>query len=252
MLNLDLSIAKNTSVGKKFFDLNDSGYEPEILELISKLMLSKIDDTLFINVGSNIGIFPLFVAKLARINNLKIDIHAHEPFSEIRDIAFRLMHINDLNYHLDEYAITNFNGETDFYISKNSDSSCSIIEGFRTHKNVLRINTRTLDSLYFDTIKQKEYGKVIILVDVESAEPQVLQGAIKLMNEIRPIVICEVLAGRTESQLEDIFTTANYKYYNFNNGNWMNSNKIVGDMSYTYKDWLFLPKETDINEYIKE
>ena len=247
MINIDLNSARKTSVGKCFFNSDQRGYEPEITDLILKIISHTQDKTLFINVGSNIGIFPLIVAKISKINSLNIDIYAHEPFEEMRSIAYKLMEDNNLKYELREDAISNVNGKSDFFVSAKSDSSCSIISGFRECKYKLEVNTRTLDSLYFNLIKTGGYKKTIILIDVESAEHLVLSGATNILEAVRPIIICEVLFRRTETELENIFSKMNYNYFMFDGNRWKVSDKIIGDRTYKYRDWLFLPKEIDFN-----
>ena len=53
------------------------------------------------------------------------------------------------------------------------------MEGFRPAKGTLKVNVETLDELYFHYLNKSAFDQVILKVDVETFEPQVLEGAKK-------------------------------------------------------------------------
>jgi len=87
--------------------------------------------------------------------------------------------------------------------------------------------------------------RLILIVDVETLEPSVLRGASKIISDIRPVIICEVLAGRVEEQLEEVMKDHHYTFYSYNGTTWSQQTGISGDHLGLYRDWVFLPSELD-------
>lgn len=83
----------------------------------------------------------------------------------------------------------------------------------------------------------------VLLIDTESTEPAVLRGATDFIARVRPAIICEVLAGRTEDALSDIINEIEYTAYALTDSGPEQRDEIVGDRSYQHRDWVFLPKE---------
>jgi hypothetical protein len=139
-----------------------------------------------------------------------------------------------------------YDGVSDFYVSARSDASNSLISGFRPSKEVIQVKVNTLDQVYYDLLKYHDYDEFLLMVDVETAEPQVLRGAEKIIKSYRPKIICEVLSGRTESELQTIMSGYGYTFYRYKDETWVLEEKVFGDSSHKYRDWLFLPKEESI------
>ncbi len=251
-MRLDITASQGTQIFKMI--TNDSQFEPEILDALLNLMQVQ-KRSIFIDVGSNIGIFPLILAKLMQQkddeNSFKqtsqqvpnISIHAHEPLPMLQEISRKLMHDNKVKYDLQETAISNVKGEKSLYVSAMSDSSNSLMEGFRPSKEVIQVQVNTLDNLYLNYLSTAQHDQVIIKIDVETHEPEVLEGAQKILEKIRPIIICEVLAKRTEERLELIFKSKDYAMFRFTGATWIKEAALFGDPNYEYRDWIFVPKE---------
>ena len=213
-MRLDITASQGTQIFKMI--TTDSQFEPEILEALINLIRAE-KRSVFIDVGSNIGIFPLILSKLMQLKDNEtpfkrssqhvpdISIHAHEPLPMLQEISRKLMHDNKVKYDLQEIAISNTKGEKSLYVSAMSDSSNSLMEGFRPSKDVIQVRVNTLDNLYLDYLSKAQFDQVILKIDVETHEPEVLEGAQSILEKIRPIIICEVLAKRTEDRLESIF-----------------------------------------------
>ncbi len=259
-MEIDITSAQGTQIFKMISE--QSEFEPETFQALFHFCdLAK--RVCFIDVGSNIGIFPLALSRYQEIHRAKalqsssIDvdpelvIYAHEPLPMLKDISERLMSENNVSYNLSSTAISNSTGTADFYVSAMSDSSNSLLEGFRPTKETLKVKVNTLDELYFQYLKESAFDRMILKIDVETFEPQVLEGASRILNVHRPIIICEVLANRTEQKLEPLFRHNQYNMYRYNGEHWVLENDLYGDPDYKYRDWLFLPNELFSEEFLK-
>jgi FkbM family methyltransferase len=239
-ITLDFATASSTSVGAAL--MRGEQFEPEILDLVC-FLCRKAEKTLFIDVGSNIGYFPLAMRAFAKAFGRNIDIHAHEPLPALCSVARSLQHANSLKYKLHSSALSNQRGQSDFYVSAVSDSSNSLQKGFRKHKATIKVTVNTLDSAYLAYAQLHSFTETIIMIDVESAEHLVLEGGLRTLQLLRPHIVCEVLAGRNESDIARILSTLDYVYYRFDGLVWRREQHIFGDPSYRYRDWWFIPSE---------
>ncbi|MFO7908025.1 MAG: FkbM family methyltransferase [Pirellulaceae bacterium] len=238
---MDFSLAKSTEVGRR---LIAGSFEPEVAQLVKGLIRKTAKGKhLFIDVGANIGYFPLLAKHMALSEGIEIDCYAHEPLPELLAIAQHLKRRNGIDYALSPLAVGDFTGRAKFYVSSQSDSSSSLAVGFRKAKDVIEVDVSTLDNLYTDVLSDGDYQEVLIMIDVETGEPAVLRGGEGVIRRFRPLIICEVLAGRTEVALTQLFDAADYSPFRFDGVGWVLDTSIFGDKTYTYRDWFFVPNE---------
>jgi FkbM family methyltransferase len=240
-VTLLLSHASKTSVGKALLRGNE--FEPEVIDLLCYLSNHR-DATLFIDVGSNIGFFPLALRSFASKRGLNITIHAHEPYRPLHDIAIKLQTCNNLLYHLHPTAISEQKGTANFYVSAISDSSNSLVRGFRDHKATVTVKVNSLDNAYLALCKATRFKRHIVMIDVETAEHLVLLGAVRLLQQFRPHVICEVLPNRNEQAINSVMSSLGYLYYRFNGRHWSRESFVFGDKNHQYRDWWFVPSDS--------
>lgn len=239
---LNFTAAGATEVGR-ILDRGHGEYEPEVLALLVRLLDAQ-PNALFIDIGSNIGFFPLAILEKVREGHLPwVDIRAHEPLPALRSVAVELQEANALHYSLSSLAISNHSGVADLFVSAVSDASNSLNPGFRRAKGTVPVEVATLDSLYLEELAGRAFSRVVIKVDVESHEVEALEGAREILTNVRPVVICEVLYNRTEQGLSRLFREVRYTAHRYDGQTWTATEAIEGDSTYTYRDWLFVPQE---------
>lgn len=241
-IKINVSEGKGTSVVRNII-MTKGQYEPEIVSLLLYLLESSSGKSFFVDVGSNIGLFPLIAAEYKKLSGKVLDIIAHEPLPQLQQTSLRLQIANNLFYSLDANAISDTSGTADFYVSAVSDSSNSLVSGFREIKEVITVSLGTIDSLYTERVTSNDYKNVILMIDVETAEPAVLRGAIGFLKRVRPVIICEVLANRSESEMQPLLKQLGYAFYRYDGEMWQLTNELKGDRTYKYRDWLFIPSE---------
>ena len=68
-----------------------------------------------------------------------------------------------------------------------------------------------------------------------------LAGGLEFVSTVRPHIVCEVLAGRTEAQLERVVDRLGYLRYRMSENGPVLESTIVGDPTYRHRDWCFAP-----------
>src|SRR5690606_28293792 len=100
-------------------------------------------------------------------------------------------------------------GTATLHLSDVTDSSNSLLEGFRPSQRGLDVPIETLD----DYVAAAPAPPRLLKIDTEATEPDVLRGAERFLRDQRPWLICEVLAGRTEAELEALLAPLGYQWH---------------------------------------
>jgi len=220
------------------------GFEASTLRLFLKLMESS--EVLF-DIGANTGIYTL----IAGVANPQSQVHAFEPVPRVCDYFEKNVEINRLtNAELHRIALTDYDGQIELYVPpKALPSSASTLKGFVADTEVLRVQAQTLDSF---VAQHHILGVDLLKIDTEATEHLVLQGGRKTIERDQPTMICEVLAGRTESQLHAVLDGLGYKYFWISRDGLVEKRKIVGDPTYQEANYLFITDEKLNDSSIRE
>ncbi|MGK7893436.1 MAG: FkbM family methyltransferase [Xenococcus sp. (in: cyanobacteria)] len=230
--------ADNTFMGKLLKREGFANYEPHTIATILQL-LERSESKVFFDIGCNIGIYSFSVAAL--FGN-QVTIRAFEPMPNLASIATQISQDNNLSYKVEEMAMGSSSGNAILYVSQKSDTSNSLLQGFRPSKQELSVRVETIDAY----VKSNGLIPSVIKIDTEATEPDVISGATEVLSKNRPWIICEVLKGRTEEKLQLVMEQYGYYYYHITDEkSWIPSEKIVGDPSYKLRDWLFAPEKID-------
>jgi FkbM family methyltransferase len=154
----------------------------------------KFKDKIFLDIGVNIGQTLLKVIFL----NKKQNYIGFEPNASCVSYVNELIRVNALStIAIFPVALSDHTGEINlqFYHDRKTDSSASLVQGFRADKVVYTRKVFTVDanSIHFDD----SIG--LIKIDVEGAELEALKGLERHLQIDRPLVVCEVLPVYNES-----------------------------------------------------
>ena len=159
--------------------LVDGVYEPECINLMFSHLAQ---DSLFLDIGANIGAFSIPAAKhLKKLNGKVIAVEASPT---IFPYLKKNVEINNLeNIELLSLAVTNSDRNfVDFYEAPTEKFGMgSIAPQFQS--TPISVQTITVDSI----LKDQELAKVSFMkVDVEGYEAEVFEGASQLFNSLNP------------------------------------------------------------------
>jgi FkbM family methyltransferase len=145
-------------------------YEKETIKMF-KSLISK--DTLFMDVGANVGLFSsIAISRGAKVL-------AFEPHPHIRNILKENLSGNNIEIY--EYAASDKEEEVKLFISKEPGSHSLKLEG---GKYIL------VKSLMIDSLISKKVN--LVKIDVEGAELKAIKGMRKILENHKPDLIIEV------------------------------------------------------------
>jgi FkbM family methyltransferase len=222
-------------------------FEPETLPLF--LDLAGGSGVIF-DVGANTGLYGLAAAA----QSSKSKVYAFEPVPKTFQKLERNIRVNELrNLHPVCAAACDVDGEIPIYLPPGPylPISASAMRGFRETGESIQAR-----ALRLDTFRRDEgIGAVDLMkVDTEGTEPGVLSGAQETLREGEPILICEVLRGLTEDALHGILDPLDYRYFHITEQGLVPRERIVGDASYRWMNYLFVPasKVDRVRRYLGE
>jgi FkbM family methyltransferase len=148
-------------------------------ELDTKIIREEIHEgDIVIDVGANIGYYTLIFAQLVGKSGKVI---AFEPESKNFEILKKNVEINNYdNVIVEQKIVSEKCGKMKLYVS-DSDIVGHRIQQMKNLKNFVEVESVTLD----DYMKKLNLDKKVnfIKIDVEGAEPNVLEGSNKILEE---------------------------------------------------------------------
>jgi FkbM family methyltransferase len=212
-----------------------AGYEPETLACF--LAIVSLRGGPVFDVGANIGVFSLVAAALS-----DVEVVAFEPTPELAAVARTLADRNDLRFTVEEIALGAESGTATFHLSDVTDSSNSLLDGFRPSATSIEVVLESLD----DHCARTGTIPRVLKIDTEATEPDVFRGGLATIREHRPWIVCEVLARRTETQLEEVLGPLGYTWYQITSElPLVPRRELFGDRAYRFNNWLFAPEQPD-------
>lgn len=249
-------IVKVTSKQKdtKQFYLNNPPYqlETEIYwqgfdklkwEIKTRLLWSVLcrKSNTILDIGANSGIYSI----LAKVYNNEASVYAFEPQTNVYNVLIKNNEINNFNIHCQQLALSDRNGTVPFYnygndtFGKNNTTAGSLNKSWRKNdqKSII-VQVDTLDSF----INSQEVKNIdLIKIDVESYEPEVLEGYKNHINLHRPFIIIEIIGETTGKKIEAFFEGKNYIYYNIDEVSGISESIHLG--IHEYYNYFLCPSE---------
>lgn len=211
-------------------------YEPESVNYFCEM--SKKSKVIF-DIGANDGIYSIS----ASLVNPSSKIYAFEPADHIRKICEQNIAFNSntiKNVEIIPFALSDVVGRFPFYNSSADNGNSSLSSDFRSNTEMVEVEVTTGDKF----VEKYQINNVdLIKIDTESTEHLVLNGLLETIKRDEPDIICEVLHGRTEEKLESIMRPLGYKFYWLSKEGLLLKDKIVGDPTCKYPNYLFTKRK---------
>ena len=186
------------------------------------------------DVGANTGIYALIVKAF----NPKAKVFAFEPINRIFDKLKYNSQLNNYDIVCLKQAVSNKDGNAPFYdIPEENSYSSSLSADFAGNKGY-EVNSIVIETIRLDTlIKQKNLEKVdLIKIDVETYEPEVLEGLGEYLNKFKPTLLIEILSDEIARKVETFVSNKGYLYFDINEetNSVKQVNQITKSSSYNY------------------
>jgi len=142
-------------------------------------------DWICFDIGANIGYYSLLFASLHK----EIEVHSFEPIPLCYHLLNSSILLNDFsNIRLNNFALSNYNGISEFSISKKCESSSFIHTEMSPLEKRIQVEVRRLD----DYIRENDIERIDFMkIDVEGAEKLVLEGSLETLSnkELQPKIL---------------------------------------------------------------
>jgi FkbM family methyltransferase len=195
------------------------------------------EDRAVVDVGANIGTHALVWAQALP----GTPVFAIEPTPATQALLRRNVERNGKRDQIRilPYAASNADGEAEFFLTADDAYNSMVDSGRKRRLGVIRVPARRLDTLAAEALEGRRVG--LLKIDVEGAEPEVLEGARALLHRDRPILFLEVWGsgkGRDPDAIVQSVRDLGYRSYVYTERGLVRSQKH-DDRHYNY---FFLPR----------
>jgi FkbM family methyltransferase len=162
------------------------------------------------DIGANTGLYGL----VARSVNPDARVYALEPVKRVCEKLRENNVLNDYDIVCIEKAASNSNGPAIIYDTK-TDHVLSVTVGKNLNPDAEVVPT-TIETIRLETlIRDLQISRVdLIKVDVETHEPEVLEGFGAHLDEYRPAMLIEILSDEVGGKVEALVADKGYLYFN--------------------------------------
>lgn len=195
-----------------FWEGLDKKYECKSLNIWRKL--AQKSNVVF-DIGANTGLYSL----LAQVVSPESDIYGFEPVGKIYDKFVANCQINQYKIKCEQLALSNQTGEVIFYdLPVLNNYSASLNKDFSDihHAQLIdqRIELKVKAMTLKDYIESNKIDRIDLMkIDVETFEPQVLEGMDIYLEKFRPAMLIEILKDEIGERVEAIVNGLGYLYF---------------------------------------
>ena len=192
--------------------LDNFEYVPIFKKLVQKT-------SSFIDIGANTGLY----STLGCLCNPNLQVYAFEPSQGPFEYLKKNISINGFEKRIKPYqvALANDTGSADFHEVANLkykflDHNLGGVGNLSRKISHRHMTTTKVEVNRLDYMKEELNisGKLLVKIDTEATEDIVLKGMAEVMEEFRPIIICETLYNQIEASIEKIMKGHGYLAYN--------------------------------------
>ena len=201
--NLNYAIKKKICGRDLIIPMNEGTLETLLLleETFKSSLLKRFQSIAntdyFVDIGANYG---QTLAEVYAFNS-SIKYFGFEPNPEPFRLLNKIARLNGIDAHLYPWACTSEAKPIELFASYEIDSGATILPEIRpdTYENTqgVWIAGYPLDSILPDSIPKS----FVLKIDVEGSENEVLKGATRILENKRPLILCEVLHAHRSSEI---------------------------------------------------
>lgn len=226
--------------------INFNKYEESESELMIKVCDFLRDDFTFVDVGANVGWYSTMLSK--RYSNSRV--FSFEPITPVFEQLKKNIELNELNNcYAFNLGLSDEKGELKFYFDENFSGKTSLAK--TAENGVIEVSAK-LDTLDQYSLEVESLDKIdLIKCDIEGAEIKFVHGALKSIDNYRPVVFMELLRkwcakfNYHPNDVIDIFRSVGYQCYGISDNGLREIDVVNLDTIET--NYIFLHKVNHIN-----
>lgn len=219
-----------------FWEGLQGGWEKVSIDIWVKLCKKS---NVIIDIGANTGIFSL-VAKSIQPN---AKVYAFEPVKRVFEKLQQNITLNQFDIKSYELAVSNQLGKAIIY-----DTPTDHIYSVTVNKNLSEGNdsafTVEIDLTTLDTFIEEEKltGIDLMKIDVETHEPEVLEGFKKHIATFKPTMLIEILNNEVAEKVNLLVKDLEYLYFNIDEKSGIRKTETIEKSD--YYNYLICDKAT--------
>lgn len=241
---LNVLSRKQTAVQRQLRRSGLAGYEPTTQATLLALAGQAPAGGAVYDIGAHIGLYSALVDAVYGRRPGGPRTFAFEPTPLTAALCRRIRHCNNLDYEVQQTALSSAPGTAELYFSHKSESSNSLNPAHRKHTASVTVPVTTVDAFTEDR------GLVphLIKVDVETYEAAVLTGALATIRRHRPWIICELLPSADHGSLRTALTPLTAMDYGLHpitpESPWQSYDETTYQQAVSpqSRDWLLAPR----------
>lgn len=206
-----------------------NGWEKESIKLWIKLCEKA---GTIIDIGANTGVYSLIAKTVSPLSK----VYAFEPVARVFDKLKENIELNHFDIIAIDAAVSDSDGTAIFY-----DIPAEHVYSVTINKNLNSPDTKTIETkvqtiTLNSFIRNNGIKKIDLMkIDVETHEPEVLEGFSDYLMEFRPALLIEILNDEVGNRVNDLVRNAGYLYFNIDeNGAVRRVDKILKSDYYNY------------------
>jgi FkbM family methyltransferase len=225
------------------------GFEPQEYDIF--VHIAKNSKVLF-DVGANLGYYSI----LGRLFNPDLKVFCFEPMPDARTFLEKNITLNKLkNISISPLALSENNGTASFYANRNPRfphikehlfGDNSLDKNFTsrdTYEQIeIKVQTDTMDNFVKNNLGSLQID--FLKMDTEGSENLVLRGAGTVLKEHQPVIMCEIVRGVIETEIEQILRQNGYQFYRIVKGRLVKTDTITAHQG---KEDYFMATENKLN-----
>jgi FkbM family methyltransferase len=162
-----------------------------------------------LDVGANTGIYSL----MTKTVNPSAQVYGFEPMPDVYRQFLANEKLNNFGIHCLELAASNEDGTADIYTNPTEQLYTSTLNSENTVENSIKTTIKTITLKTW--IEQNNIKNIDLMkVDVESFEPQVMEGMGEYLKQMRPTMLMEILSNEVGEAVEKHLEGCDYLFFN--------------------------------------
>lgn len=186
----------------------DGGWEKVSIGLWTQLCRKA---NIVVDIGANTGVYSL----VAKAVNPCAKVYAFEPVQRVFEKLTENNRINNFDIVCLKKAVSNYTGKAIIF-DTNEEHIYSVTVNRNIHDPSTSVNKSEIETITLEEfICQNKLARIdLIKIDVETHEPEVLEGFGDFLRKLQPTMFVEVLNDEVGNKVNELVKGLGYLYFN--------------------------------------